>query len=193
MFSDVGTAARVNRLKLVNGVEKNLDVRAGALWDLSEFAKISPSKTVAARFPTSQPQHEPKPWHLRSSDDRSFDIPLIETIGAIDGDPQTCWWTRKAMQPGDWLQVDLLKEHDIHGLRFDHRAGAGEHPRGLRIEVSTDGQTWRQAAELSEPQVLAALKEGILIIPFEAKARYIKLTQLGQARARWSIYDLDLE
>jgi hypothetical protein len=194
VFSDVGPAAKVDRLTLVNGVKKELDVRAGALWDLSEFAKIPPSKAaVAPRFPTSRPQREPRPWHLRSSEDKSFDTPAIETIGAIDGDPLTCWWTRKAMQPGDWLQVDLLKEQEIHGLRFDHRAGAGEHPRGLRVEVSTDGKTWRQAAELTEPQVLAALKEGILTIPFEATARYLKLTQLGQARARWSVYDLDLQ
>lgn len=181
---------RPGALEKVNGRARHLPIEPDAVWDLSEFARLPRPATVAARF--AQPPLRPKPWRIRSVHDLEYDVPPIRWQGALDGDPRTCWTTDRPMQPGDFVEVDLGREEQLRGVRTDHAAAPHEAPRGLRVEVSRDGQAWQAVAELSADQVQATLEAGTLTVPFSARARWLRLTQLGAAESRWSIHELDV-
>ena len=67
---------------------------------------------------------------------------------AVDGDPRTRWMTGRPQTPGDWLRVDFdgpRAVRAVHLWAIKHN----DWPRGLQLEASADGETWRPlAAEL---------------------------------------------
>ncbi|MEW6252531.1 MAG: discoidin domain-containing protein [Planctomycetota bacterium] len=179
----------------INGALRRFDIRPEAVLDLSEHAQWGSPKTAPVRFPQAQPHWQPKPWRVHSVLDGEYDVPPIRTVGLMDGDPRTCWTTDRPMQPGDWVAVDFGAARPVRGLRLDHAGAPGEYPRGLRVETSEDGRTWRSAAELTTAQVEHGLQVGthVLNIEFTATCRHVRLTQLGQAGlARWSIYEFEI-
>ena len=67
---------------------------------------------------------------------------------AIDGDPGTRWTTGRPQTPGDWLRVDLNGPRAVQAVRL-WAIKRNDWPRGLQLEASADGETWRPlAAEL---------------------------------------------
>lgn len=183
------------RLTHVNGQEMQLDLRPGATWDLSSFAKFpTPPQPVEPAFPNAQPTRTPRPWTLTSSNAVDHDAPPTQTQWAIDGDPATCWWTNDEMRPGDWLAVDFGKPEPLRAVTCDHSVVPREYPRGLRLDVSDDGRNWRPLTALSLGEVQAALaKSPVLTIPCETTTQHVRLVNQGRARdARWSITHLDI-
>ncbi len=171
----------------------NLPLAAGAVWDLSAFAHLPAEQSAPVHFPHAQPQPRFKPWSVRSSLEERYDAPPLRTLWAIDGLPNTCWTTDRAMQPGDWFQVDLGHQQPLAGITLDHAFAPGEYPRGLRVEVAADERSWQTVAELSEDDVRTRLDGGRLTIRFSAYPRLIRLTQLGRTPYdRWSIYEFDI-
>jgi hypothetical protein len=180
-------------LTRVNDAPADLPLVPEAVWDLSRWAQWPADKTVPSAFPPKPRRQPTKPWKLRSVNGAAYDLPATNTNWAIDGDPATCWCTREGMQPGDWLEIDLGQARALGGVRCDHRGSPTAYPRGVRVEASTDGKSWQCVAELAEPEVVRAMQEHVLTVPFRATARYLRLVQLGHTRdTRWSIYDLDI-
>ena len=99
---------------------------------------------------------------------------------AIDGNVTTAWSTVQVQQPGMWYTLDMGRVQRIEGLRLD--SPENQFPRGYVLEVSTDGQTWREVAE--KPDNWAPLNE-----TFEpVEARYVRVRLTNSSRWHpWSI------
>lgn len=98
-----------------------------SLWRFEVFAPGSDTDLARGR-PTTASSHDPTyPPHL-----------------GTDGDPATRWAVARAERPrpDSWLAVDLGAEHvlDRALLSWDPAFGAE-----YRVQVSTDGSTWRDA------------------------------------------------
>ncbi|MCU0874061.1 MAG: discoidin domain-containing protein, partial [Pirellulaceae bacterium] len=62
---------------------------------------------------------------------------------AVDGDPNTMWWSDKDQPDPQWLMVDLGTERKVGGVSVAWWKAYG---KSYAVQVSTDGQTWREAA-----------------------------------------------
>ncbi len=111
---------------------------------------------------------------------------------AIDNDLNTRWTTGRGMQPGDWFQVDLGAPQRIGGVRTSIAGSPRDYPRGYVIEVSVDGERWRQVAAADEATSRRSVRHNIWRVAFApVTARYVKITQLGSSSSWWwSIYEL---
>ena len=109
---------------------------------------------------------------------------------AIDGNRESRWVSLTSQRPGMWLTVDLGKEVKVRRLVFDH-VGAltmyyRDYPRRYVVEVSTDGETWRQVAEGTGPP------DGLVEARFEPQvARHLRIRQEGEVDPyHWSVYEV---
>jgi hypothetical protein len=112
----------------------------------------------------------------------------------------TLWRTRRPQQGGEWLRVDLGATAPVALVRW--LPGAFQQvPRGLRLEASVDGATWRVLVDLpaysgplywSAGRPLQRVRSGRveLRVP-PSPARYLRITQTGQnARWPWTVREL---
>jgi hypothetical protein len=118
---------------------------------------------------------------------------------AVDGDPRTRWTTARPQAPGDWLRVDFAGPRAVQAVRL-WAIKRNEWPRGLQLEASADGETWRPlTAELrGEGAIrwggitplrgdLQALR--LEFAPTMLRALRLTLTQ-GHWRYAWSVNEL---
>lgn len=106
---------------------------------------------------------------------------------AIDGNRETRWATGRGMQPGDWFQVDLGAEATIRGLSLDADGSTGDYPRGYRVYVSFDGESW------GTPVVTGSGESPVTNIEFPepVRGRFIRIVQTGEVPdLYWSIHEL---
>jgi F5/8 type C domain len=118
---------------------------------------------------------------------------------AVDGDPRSRWTTGRPQTPGDWLRVDLAGSRMVQAVRL-RSTRRTDWPRGVRLEGSADGETWRPlTAEVrSESAVrwggITLLREelrtvGLEFAPAMLKALRMTLTE-GHPRYAWSVNEL---
>jgi hypothetical protein len=108
-----------------------------------------------------------------------------QPVRAFDRNGATRWSTGVEQRPGQWFKVDLGSAHSV--ARVGAWFGAGDEPRGMRIEGSLDGTRWELLVEERSP----AVRWSAPIAP--RKLRFVKLVQLGSAPGRWwSIRELFL-
>jgi mono/diheme cytochrome c family protein len=86
------------------------------------------------------------------------------TASAVGAFTLEGWTTGAPQQPGMWFQVELPAPIELAGIQFNSRGQGGgggggggggaapaapvfAYPRGYRVEVSTDGTTWKPVAE----------------------------------------------
>lgn len=116
---------------------------------------------------------------------------------AVDGDITTRWHS-PPQSPGDWFAVDLggVESFDRIDLlldRFPH-----DYPRGWRIEVSNDGESWSAVSSRAgfRPPIeefLAARGIRISVSLPTTRARYVRVTQTGRDPVYvWSIHEIEL-
>lgn len=107
---------------------------------------------------------------------------------AIDGNPKSRFTTRGTQQPGMWLQIELPARQHIRSISLDTTRSNNDYPRGLKVEVSDDGNTWKLVKQ-QKPK-----KHPITTIPLpETTTRFIRLTQTEKdKRYYWSIHELNL-
>jgi putative membrane-bound dehydrogenase-like protein len=107
---------------------------------------------------------------------------------AIDGSIDTRWDTHGFQTPGQWFQIELPEETTIVYIRLDQGKSAGDYPRGYKVEISADGQTW------GKPIAQGHGTPGATEIYFApVKAKFIKITQTGtQQGLFWSIHELQV-
>jgi len=107
---------------------------------------------------------------------------------AIDGDFNTRYDTGASQVPGMWFQIELPEETEITGLRLDAAASTQDYPRGYKVELSNDGETWGQ------PIATGRGTNPVTEIIFDStKARFIRITQTGSVNGLfWSIHELQI-
>ena len=112
-------------------------------------------------------------------------------------------WTRwtAPQKNGQWFQLDLGQPHPVAQLTLAAGPWPTDAPRGLRVETSVDGATWRTVASVQE--ILAGLHwwkghprlddSGRVIVRMKPRlTRYVRLTQTekGDPGTVWSIAEL---
>jgi hypothetical protein len=118
---------------------------------------------------------------------------------AIDGDRATRWATQHPQTPGDWVRIDLAVPHAVRAVRA-WTATPSDWARGLALEGSEDGATWRPiAVEVSTEGTLrwggiALLRDGVQAVrldfaPVRLRALRLTLTR-GHPVFDWSIHEL---
>lgn len=95
---------------------------------------------------------------------------------AIDGKTETWWHTNypgTVAEENRYITLDLGSEHTIDGYRYYSRSGQSNGRVGeYKIEVSTDGQDWKEAATGTWENTV-----GWKLAEFEAvDAQYVRLT-----------------
>ena len=63
-------------------------------------------------------------------------------VRKLDGSPRVRWRSATPQQAGQALRLDLGREEIISGLVLSNEHWPGDQPRGLKVEVSKDGQAW---------------------------------------------------
>lgn len=121
---------------------------------------------------------------------------------ALDGNPGTAWSTGRPRRAGDFLQVDLGRPLSLDGLVLDNPAAPTDLARRLRLELSDDGQAWREVAwrEVGEGPLyfagdrLLGAQPGRLRLAFPAQeARHLRLSLTqGHEVFAWGIAELGL-
>ena len=116
----------------------------------------------------------------------------------LDGQLTTRWTTGAPQAGGEWIVADLGRSQLLSAVRMDLGQFAGDFPRGLEVEVSDDGTVWVQisrgsvaaqamAGALADPRALP------IVVSVSARARYVRLTQLGRdPDLWWSIAELSV-
>ena len=118
---------------------------------------------------------------------------------AFDRDAVTRWTTLGPLRPGMWLTLDLGAEQEIAEVSFLPRF-APDAPRGLRVDISSDGTSWQKLKEAplywgpcswARGRPLPA-NDGWVVVRFPpARGRFVRLTQLGRDRLySWSIAEV---
>ncbi|NJP35389.1 discoidin domain-containing protein [Micromonospora thermarum] len=105
---------------------------------------------------------------------------------ALDGDGATRWTTGTGQANGQWFQVDLGSPTLFNRIYLDAAGFTGTAPVSYRVQVSSDGATWKDVA--SGPGGAQ-----LLSVPFSPQiARYVRVAQTGSAAAHWSIAEFNL-
>ncbi len=118
---------------------------------------------------------------------------------AADGDPKTRWATGHPQTPGDWVRIDLATPRVVRAVRL-YTANPTDAARGLALEGSEDGTTWRPivATLVTESPLrwagIGVLRDGVEAQRFEFSP--VRLTALRLTLTRgdpvfdWSIHEL---
>jgi Protein kinase domain/F5/8 type C domain/Pentaxin family len=134
------------------------------------------------RLKTKLAMIEPRStWKLNAS------LKKEDCTKATDGNTTTRWSNGAAMKGGEWFSIELPSDENIAGLALDCQANGGDYPRKYRVEVSSNGTQWTQAADEG---VGSAVTEIVFKTP--QKARFVRITQLGSASGFWSINEVVL-
>ncbi|HVB38746.1 MAG TPA: discoidin domain-containing protein [Vicinamibacterales bacterium] len=116
----------------------------------------------------------------------------------IDGRLDTRWATGGPQRGGEWVLVDLGATRQVGSVVMEVGRSAGDYPRALQVEVSDDGASWTpvfhgSVAGLAVQAALRHPRSMPIAVPVRARARYIRLTQLGQDdQMYWSIAELSV-
>lgn len=114
---------------------------------------------------------------------------------AVDGDLATRWYSLQ--QPGQFFEVDLGEEAVLNGVVLDVSGQYLQNaPRGYRVQVSRDGETWSTVAE--NPDYRPPLTEFLRPRGYEADiafpavaARHVRIVQTGRDDDyRWSVSEI---
>jgi len=142
----------------------------------------------------------PSPQGLvpRGSWSASASVNAVSAGKAFDGSLQTRWDTAGIQKKGQWFELDLGRTYTIDGLSLKLSGSSLDYPRGVRVEVTTDGQTWTVVAE--NDRVIVPIRAFLhprditVDIPFPVQeARRVRLVQTGKDRTYyWSIYELNV-
>ncbi|MBI3454812.1 MAG: discoidin domain-containing protein [Candidatus Rokubacteria bacterium] len=134
-------------------------------------------------------------WEIEASS-------AVDSHVLTDGRPDTRWTTSGPQEPGSWLQVSLGSPEWLSGVVLDLGPFSHDYPRGLALEVSSDGSGWRPVLASSTwigPVRWVGthvLKDGVdrVVLTFEPlRARKLRLRQTGRdPMFPWSVAELQL-
>ena len=173
---------------------------AGAKLDLTAYigqlVKYSKPKTVDYEVRAPQPKRLGIACDKWKSDSGLGDDnnPLGSLISSYDGEIKTRWSTERAMQPGDWVLLDLGNIHKVKRITLDCSKSNGDYPRGFTLLTSENGKVWKTVKKMSEAECDAKQKNGVLNIEIApTKLRQIKIIQTGKTDGLfWSIDEINI-
>ena len=140
-------------------------------WTMKELDEIVPQKL-----------ENRKAWKLTSSHVKKSPV-----ANAIDGNLGTRWDTGTYQTPGMWFQVELPAPTKIGGILLDAAGSNNDYPRGYKVTVSDDGETWSTPVEGKGTQALTNI---YLDMPV---ATHIRIEQTGKVGNKyWSIHELNI-
>jgi glucosylceramidase len=105
---------------------------------------------------------------------------------AVDADGSTRWSTGEAQAPGQYLRVDLTRPKVFDRVAVDSGDNVGDYARGLLVQASADGVSWRTLATVAGAGQLTTVD-----VP-RTRARYLRITSTGTSGSWWSVADLRL-
>jgi hypothetical protein len=123
-------------------------------------------------------------------------VNAVSASKAFDGSLETRWDTAGIQKKDQWFELDLGRTYTVRGLSLKLAGSSLDYPRAIRVEVTTDGQTWTVVAE--NDRVIVPIRAFLhprditVDIPFPAQeARRVRLVQTGHDTTYyWSIYEL---
>lgn len=105
---------------------------------------------------------------------------------ALDGSGTNRWTTGVNQVGTEWIRLDLGAPTVFNRLTVDNTANAGQYPRSLNIETSSNGTTWVSVA--TQPGA-----DGLTTVKFSPQvARYVRVNQTASAAAVWSVGEINL-
>lgn len=105
---------------------------------------------------------------------------------ALDGSSTSRWTTSVNQAGGEWLRLDLGAPTLFNRLTVDNISNAGQYPRNLNVETSTNGTTWVSVA--NQPGA-----DGVTTVKFSPQvAQYVRVTETAAAGALWSVGEINL-
>ena len=109
----------------------------------------------------------------------------------LDGNIETRWGTGGTMQPGDWIEIDMVSPKTFNSIILNQGNSRGDFPGQYEVFISQDGRQWGSAVVSGDG------KENFTAIHFpeEQNARYVRivLTQpRPQSTVWWSVAELDV-
>jgi hypothetical protein len=120
-----------------------------------------------------------------------------ETARALDGDPETRWYTGRPQQPGDEIVAELDAVEAVEGVELSLGPHYGDFPRRLVVETSLDARGWKAVWNgPTSSLALAAAIEAPRRMPLRVcfpptPARHVRLRQVGRApQFSWTVAEL---
>jgi hypothetical protein len=125
-------------------------------------------------------------------------VNAVSASKAFDGSLETRWDTAGIQKKDQWFELDLGRTYTVRGLSLKLAGSSLDYPRAIRVEMTTDGQTWTVVAE--NDRVIVPIRAFLhprditVDIPFPAQeARRVRLVQTGHDTTYyWSIYELNV-
>ncbi len=105
-----------------------------------------------------------------------------ELDDAVDGDPNTMWWSDKAQPDPQWLAVDLGSARTVGGVSVTWWKA---YARAYTVQVSSDGSQWREVAGIENRRNHPGDSDLIRFEPVQA--RHVRLHCTGRA-VDWQAY-----
>jgi hypothetical protein len=106
---------------------------------------------------------------------------------AVDGDPNTMWWSDKDESDPQWLMVDLGALKTIGGVTA---AWWKAYAKSYTVEVSTDGKKWREVGATTGKRNYFGDMDVFRFDPI--RARYVRLhcTERSVTWQAYTVYEL---
>lgn len=127
-------------------------------------------------------------WRVSASSTPADPCCTADTAAkAIDGTASTRWSTGQAQQPGQWFQLDLGAPRKFTRVVLENGSSTGDHPRSYTVHASDNPSSW------GNPIATGQGNDPVTSIQLPATtARYLRITQNGNAGNWWSISELNL-
>lgn len=115
-----------------------------------------------------------------------------------DGERLTTWVTPEPQAGGEEVIADAGAIRFIAGVSLSLGPSMTAFPRGLLVELSSDGREWFEAwrGDMAAPSVAAAIvdpRDVTTVISFPSRdARFVRLIQTGVSTHPWAISELRL-
>ena len=146
------------------------------LWTVEELERSIPRPLVPDGSWKVTASHDAQPTP-NSNAGGGFNF-AINAAGALSF---LGWTTGVPQEPGMWLQIELPASVTLTEIQFTSSTTGGgrggpppvsTYPRGYRVQLSLDGQTW------SDPVAEGAGTPGVTVIPFApVTARFVRIMQ----------------
>jgi len=153
-----------------------------------ERAVLKPGPAVKPTAPAEIPSDQ---WRITVSQNQA------EASLMTDKDLTSGWTSKKAIEPGEFIQVDLGKTRDIRGVSIFGGATYYDYGLDFQIEISDDGTHWRSVpARFSKAEFCLSLIADQVHAHQDLRldggpARYLKIIQTGKSEAfSWSVAEL---
>ncbi|WP_433364743.1 glycoside hydrolase family 3 C-terminal domain-containing protein [Actinoplanes sp. CA-142083] len=159
------TAATGNNQIMVGASSRDIRLTGSVTIGSSSSAPLTRTGWIATASPTS-----------------TTDVPAR----MLDGNAATRWSSGTPMTNGNTVTLDLAAPRTFAKVVMDSGGSASDYARGYRIDVSSDGSTWRAAGTGAGTAAVVTATTG------SQTARYLRITQTGSASSWWSIAELNL-